>query len=124
MKAILFNFNKINIGCIGKDIEMQDLLNFYHLKVLSNSDLDMNAMIQRINNNNIYCYVKENGFLNKIAAFCIKSRIKKELLIDESDFLEGMFLTKPNEMCRALNISEENIKSLKENTRWTNWNEE
>ncbi len=124
MKAILFEFNKINIGCIGKEIEMQDLLNFYHLKEFSNSDLDMNAMIQRINNNNIYCYVKEKGFLNKIAAFCIKSKIKKELLIDEPDFLEGMFLTKPNEMCRALNIPEEDIKSLKENTRWTNWDEE
>lgn len=115
MKITSVEFPDFVINCVGDDKNIEIIED--ELNRISKSIMILDKFIDKIISNHIFAYAYSITRQTPDAANHVNDRLKQNnLIIDESKYLEAMFILYPNKMSEILGISkEEKIKFLKDN---------
>lgn len=112
--------NYLNFSCVGTREQIQDLSNYFDLR--RETEINIEQFTERIIFNRIYCHVTSE---KKHRCLWFKNRITKKLKdlnITENRFLEGLFLTAPDEVCELLELDKDELyKGIIEDDFWNSF---
>lgn len=118
MEIISLNFPTLTINCVGDDMSIADVRQFFKIQD-SKSGVPIYNLLSRMKANKIYGYAKSKKFKAKRIERMINKELKSaSLLIDEDDFADAMFVCKPEELSEILKIDEETKNILLNHSIW------
>lgn len=118
MNIVSLNFPTMTINCVGNDMSIVDVRQFFKIQD-SRAGVPLDNLLSRMKMNKIYGYAKSKKLKYKRVEKNFNKELERAfLLIDADDFADAMFVCKPDEMAQILKIDEETKKKLLKNSIW------
>lgn len=121
MKKIIavgsYGFANVKLFCVGDEQGIEDLESYINWR--KTGRIDLNGLMNRIIHNHIYVCPMSKKLRDKLFCVKIKKKLKKNnLYINFDSYLEAACIVKPDYVKELLDLTDEEVKDVVDNTNW------
>lgn len=105
--------------CVGGESQIRNMKAFCFFQRENKDSLKLIDFVTRALDNQLYCYLNADSFIEKLLSIPYKRKIRRAgLEISESDWYDAALLARTEKTCEQLNITLEDAEEMQKHSVW------